>query len=370
MKFLIAVNHPAQYHFFKIIYASLINRGHSVVFVIKDKDILAELMRNEGVNYHQLLKKRVGKSKATILIKGFVDIISQGLALFKFVINYKPDVMFGTDYSITHVGKIIGVPSIVFNEDDFNINKFFCKLSYPWASCIISPAVCDVGKYNYKKINYEGYQKLAYLHPNVFQPDKSIVNKYLDINDTYFLIRLVSFSAGHDIEMKHGGINEQVLKEIINKLEKHGDVYISSEAKIPEQFLKHKLHIDVKDIHHLMAFASLIIADSQSMIVEASMLGTPTIRFNSFVGKISVLEELQNKYELTTGISNNRPDLLMEKITVLLQNEKRETEYRLKRNKMLSHKIDVSGFITWFVENYPESEKIMRENPDYQYNFK
>lgn len=370
MKFLIAVNHPAQYHLFKLAYASLINRGHAVVFVIKDKDILAELMNNEGVHYHKLLKKRVGKNKATILLNGFIDIINQGLALFKFVKKYKPDVMFGTDYSITHVGKLTGIPTIVFNEDDFNINKFFCKLSYPWASCIISPAVCDVGKYNYKKINYDGYQKLAYLHPNVFQPDKSIINKYLDINNTYFLIRLVSFSAGHDIEMKHGGINEQVLREIINKLEKHGNVYISSEAKIPEQFLKYKLPIDVIDIHHLMAFASLIIADSQSMIVEASMLGTPSIRFNSFVGKISVLEELQNTYELTTGISNNRPDLLMEKITTLLQNKKRETEYRFKRNKMLSHKIDVSGFITWFVENYPESEKIMRKNPDYQYNFK
>jgi predicted glycosyltransferase len=370
MKFLIAVNHPAQYHLFKVTYASLVKSGHSVVFVIKDKDILAELMKNEGVYYHRLLKKRVGKNKVSILFNGLIDVIYQDLALFKFVKKHKPDVMFGTDYSITHIGKLINIPSIVFNEDDFNINKFFCKLSYPWASCIVSPSVCDVGKYDYKKINYEGYQKLAYLHPNVFLPNKSVINKYLDVNKTYFLVRLVSFSAGHDIEMKHGGINEQVLSEIINKLERHGDVYISSEADIPEQFLKYKLPIDVKDIHHLMAFASLIIADSQSMIVEASMLGTPSIRFNSFVGKISVLEELQNTYELTTGISNNRPDLLMEKIIVLLQNEKRDTEYRLKRNVMLSHKIDVSGFITWFVENYPESEKITRENPDYQNNFK
>ena len=370
MKFIIAINHPAQYHLFKISYATLVKRGHNVVFVIKDKDILSNLMKIEGANYHLLLTKRVGKSFLTILIKGLIDIIIQDFSLFKFVKKFKPDIMFGSDYTITHVGKMIGVPTIVFNEDDFNINKFFCKLSYPWASCIVSPTVCKVGKYDYKKINYDGYQKLAYLHPKVFQPDKSIINKYLTNSNKYFLIRLVSFSAGHDIEMNHGGINEQVLCEIINKLEKHGNVYISSEAKIPEQFLKHKLPIAVIDIHHLMAFASLIIADSQSMIVEASMLGTPSIRFNSFVGKISVLEELQNTYELTTGISNNRPDLLMEKITTLLQNEKRETEYRIKRNVMLSQKIDVSGFITWFVENYPESEKTMRENPDYQYNFK
>jgi hypothetical protein len=31
---------------------------------------------------------------------------------------------------------------------------------------------------------------------------------------------------------------------------------------------------------------------------------------------------------------------------------------------MLSDKIDVTAFMVWFVENYPESVKIMKENPD------
>jgi predicted glycosyltransferase len=370
MKFLIAVNHPAQYHLFKRTYTSLLTRGHTVFFVIKDKDILAELMNNEGVHYHKLLKKRIGNTKATILIKGFIDIINQGLVLLKFVKKYKPDVMFGTDYSITHVGKITGVPSIVFNEDDFNINKFFCRLSYPWASCIVSPTVCDVGKYSFKKINYDGYQKLAYLHPNIFTPDRAIVRKYADDNKSYFLIRLVNFSAGHDIEMKHGGISENVLEKLIAILEKHGNVFISSESKISDRFLNYRLQINKKDIHHLMAYASLIIADSQSMIVEASVLGTPSIRFNSFVGKISVLEELQNRYELTCGISNDRQDLLFDTINTILNTNELKSKHLSKRQEMLSDKIDVSAFISWFVENYPVSENIMRENPDYQYNFK
>jgi len=37
---------------------------------------------------------------------------------------------------------------------------------------------------------------------------------------------------------------------------------------------------------------------------------------------------------------------------------------------MLSEKIDVTAFMVWFVENYPESAKIMKENPGYQYRFK
>ena len=37
---------------------------------------------------------------------------------------------------------------------------------------------------------------------------------------------------------------------------------------------------------------------------------------------------------------------------------------------MLADKIDVTAFLAWFVENYPGSAKIMKENPDYQQNSK
>ena len=45
-------------------------------------------------------------------------------------------------------------------------------------------------------------------------------------------------------------------------------------------------------------------------------------------------------------------------------------EFQRRRQKMLSDKIDVTAFLVWFIENYPESAKIMKENPDYQFNFR
>ena len=44
--------------------------------------------------------------------------------------------------------------------------------------------------------------------------------------------------------------------------------------------------------------------------------------------------------------------------------------FQQRRQKMLSDKIDVTAFYTWFIENYPESAKIMKQNPDYQLKFK
>ena len=45
-------------------------------------------------------------------------------------------------------------------------------------------------------------------------------------------------------------------------------------------------------------------------------------------------------------------------------------EWKNRRENMLNDKIDVTAFFTWFIENYPQSAQIMRENPDYQYKFK
>lgn len=55
-------------------------------------------------------------------------------------------------------------------------------------------------------------------------------------------------------------------------------------------------------MHHVMAFASLYIGDSQTMAAEAGVLGVPFVRFSDFVGRIWYLRELEDKYELGYGI--------------------------------------------------------------------
>ena len=153
-------------------------------------------------------------------------------------------------------------------------------------------------------------------------------------------------------------------------LKQKGNVYITSEKELPPELEDYKLLIDLKDIHHLMFFSDLFIGDSQSMIVEAAMLGTPSVRFNSFVGKISVLNELENKYNLTVGINNDNPQLLFETVKNLINTESLKSIYQKRRAKLLLDKIDVTAFAVWFIENYPYSVKIIKESPTYQDRFR
>jgi hypothetical protein len=54
----------------------------------------------------------------------------------------------------------------------------------------------------------------------------------------------------------------------------------------------------------------------------------------------------------------------------LLQLNHLHEEWQERRNKMLVEKIDTAAFLTWFLENYPESVGIMRKNPEQQMSFK
>ena len=54
----------------------------------------------------------------------------------------------------------------------------------------------------------------------------------------------------------------------------------------------------------------------------------------------------------------------------LLKNSNLKDEMQGNRHRFLENKIDVTAFMLWFIENYPKSFKIMRNNPDYQYRFK
>ena len=120
----------------------------------------------------------------------------------------------------------------------------------------------------------------------------------------------------------------------------------------------------------LGSLGEFLICDSQSMSVEASMLGVPSIRFSSFSGRISVLEELEHNYQLTFGVNPNNSELLLTKLKELLSIQNLKEIFHNRRSKMLSDKIDVTAFLVWFIENYPKSKIIMNKNPDYQNNFK
>tara|TARA_Y100001954_G_C15794477_1_gene596903 strand:+ start:218 stop:1321 length:1104 start_codon:yes stop_codon:yes gene_type:complete len=358
--------HPAHFHLFKNIIENLIKKNYKVLVVYNDKDVLHELIKNSSffkISYRVKTNKDIN-SKIALLIQFFMKNWGAFIQFFKF----KPEIVLGTPILISLIGKVLRYKSIIVNEDDFDIIKKTADFGYPYANTLICPEVCRTTKFDKKSVKHQSYHELAYLHPNNFKANKKIVKKYFDPNEKYFLIRFAKLTAHHDDGIK--GINKDVARKIIELLYPYGRVLITSERKLESEFEKYRININPMDIHDVMAYASIYIGDSQTMAAEAAVLGIPFIRFNDFVGKISYLDELENKYSLGFGIKTNEKDKLIEKVQELIEKEDLSEIFQNRRKKMLLDKIDFASFLTWFIENYPDSIKILKNNSFYQYKFK
>jgi uncharacterized protein len=338
MHYLIYLGHPAHFHLFKNTIKNLEDKGHKVAVLIKKKDILEDLLERSGMEYLNILPEGRGDGKSGIAL----GVLKRDWRLFRYCLANKPDLLMGTSAEIGHVGTLLRIPSINVNEDDAAVISTFCRISYPWSTHILSPGVCDNGKWENKSIKYESYHELAYLHPGNFKASREIVRKYLDPDQPYFLIRFAKLSAHHDTGIK--GISDELARRIIKLLQPRGRIYITSERPLSEQFEPYRLNIDPLEIHHVMAFARIYIGDSQTMAAEAGVLGVPFLRFNDFVGRIGYLRELEEKYELGYGIRPSEPEALFQKLEELLQLKGREEIFQKRRATMLNSPLKKGHF--------------------------
>lgn len=353
MNVLIYCAHPAQYHFQKNIIHRLSEKGHIIKLLIRSKDILENLIKEDGLDYENIFPVR---NKNDVLSRMF-SMLLRDWKLLKVAQKFKPDILLGADTCITHVGWLLRKPAYGIGEDDFHIVRKLDLLMLPFARGILAPAVCKMGPFEKKKIAFDGYMKLAYLHPEVFTPDKTKI-KITNPEKPYCLIRLVKLSAHHDSKMK--GLNGPLVRNMVQKLASlNYNVFIDAEENLPPDLAVFRPQIMKNSWHHLMAFASLIISDSQSITVEAAMLGVPSIRFNDFAGKISVLEELEHKYGLTFGIKPPDEESLTIKMNELLAMPDLKGTFRKRQNQMLQEKINVLDFFVWFIDRYPKSRELV-----------
>lgn len=349
MNILIQLSHPAHFHLFKHVAANLMADGHEVHVLIKSKDILEDLLKAAGLPYSNILPKAHRKSKAGIAW----DMLVRDWRMIRYVQRHHIDLLMGSTPEVAQVGWLTRRHRLNFGEDDAHVVPLYFKTIRPFAQCLLAPVSCNNGALEKRTVHYAGYHKLAYLHPNRFTPDKAVVEKYFDTSTPYFLIRFAQLTAHHDSGIR--GFTTEVAKELIARLKPHGRIFITSERPLEEEFEPYRLNINPLDIHHVMAFAQMYIGDSQSMAVEAAMLGTPSIRFNDFAGRIGVLEELEHTYRLTVGIPSSHPEQLMATVGQWLDDASLKETFAARRQKMLDDKIDVTAFFTWFVENYPQS---------------
>ena len=346
MKYIIDIGHPKDIYTFKKIYFELLSEGHKILMTCNNRQYNKDLLSYYNMNYYiigyhhkRILGKVIG------LIKSIINML---------IISLK----FNPDNFISHGSIVAGFTSFIMHkphialEDTFNMEQV--KLSMLFTDVVLTGDYPhpSLGK---KEIKYPGYHELAYLHPNVFTPDERVLAILgMKKGEKYAIVRFVAWEASHDIG--HSGISYENKIKLVKTLSRHLRVFISSEKELPEELENYQINIPPEQMHNALAYAHLFIGESGTMASECVVLGTPAIFINN--KHFGCIDDQAN-YSLLFTYSESENDQItaIKKAEEIALKQNIREEYLAKREKMLADKIDVSAFLIWFVENYPESGK-------------
>ncbi|HCI55023.1 MAG TPA: DUF354 domain-containing protein [Bacteroidales bacterium] len=363
MNILIDIGHPAHVHYYRNLAKELEKKNHKVYWTVKDIPVAKKLLEYYGFTYYVLPKK-----SDTLLGKIFKQVLYDTIILF-ICISKRINLAIGTSVSVVNISRITKIKSIVFDDDDDDVQPIITKYVNPYADTLLSPEALKGKRARRDTIFYPGYHELAYLHPARFTPDPGVLEGMgIKKDEPFFIMRFNSFKAHHDIGVQ--GLSLSQKKILINLLSQYGKIFITTEREIEKELQPYQLQISPEKIHSLMAYSTMFLSDSQTMTSEAAMLGVPALRCNSFAGRISCLQEQEEKYGLTFAFQTEEFNKMIKKIMELLNMPDLKQEWHKRRDIMLQEKIDVTAFWLWFIENYPSSVEIMNNNNDYPLRFR
>lgn len=364
MNFLIDIGHPAHVHLFRYLTDELRKHGHKLFFSVRDIPVAMRLMDYYGMTPYVNL----GKKKDGLLGKAGT-VVAQDAQLLGFVRKNKIEIGISSGLVLSHVSRLTRMKAFMFDDDDDAAEPLVVKYGHPMSDVVFTPQC--IQRETKHAVYYAGTHELAYLHPNRFTPDESVLERAgLKKGERFFIMRFVAMKGHHDVGQ--AGLSMEQKQSLIDLLKPHGRVIITSERAMEPEFEPYRLPVPPEDIHSLMAFSSMFVGDSQTMTSEAAILGVPALKCNTFAGRLSVPNELEDKHGLCYAYHPKDFNRMYEKINSLLGMDPNvlRSEWQSKRELFLNEHIDVTAFFTWFVENYPKSCDIVGENPDYQWNFK
>ena len=301
MTILFDVGHPAHVHLFKNLIFHFKKKGYKVIVTSRQKDVTTYLLDHYKIRHIVLSKAKSG------ILGGLYEFLERTIKIIQLHKKHHFDVAIGTSVSIGYLSLFFAVKSYVFTDNDDLFSPQFVFLAYPFATKIVNPDCIKPIFFKNKRILYPSYQKLAYLHPDNFEPNRKVLGKYKLKPYQYVIVRLSALKAYHD----KNAISLSSYIEQIKKTNKGLAFIISQENS--------DLHVfDPIDFHDLLYFCKLLITDSHSLSTEAACLARPAVLYSNFKNKISNSLELEKKFKMIKIFQKGKEKEMFKQITKLI----------------------------------------------------
>ena len=297
MRYLFFTNTPAHVHLYRHAIDRLEAAGHEVLVLGRDYGCTKALLE-----FYDLPHEMYGACETTkfSLVR---EVPGHFARIFRETLRYGPDLVFGIGSYAAPAGALARAPVVLITDSEpVAFDQF---VSRALADAILTP-------YTFRKnlggkhFQFRGFKETAYLHPDVFEADDGVREELgLAPDERFAIVRLNAFGSHHDLN--HGGFTAEQRRDLVSRLAEDVTVFVSDEGDEfdPETVGARPYDAHPGYLHDALAESSLLVTDTQTMATEAALLGTPTIRSNTFVGE----DDMGNFIELEDrGLIYNTDD--------------------------------------------------------------
>mgnify|MGYP000692206655 CR=1 FL=1 len=348
---LLDINHPSNFYFFKDFMLKMIKDGQKLYVAVKQRKYLPDLLEAYGIPY--ILKNK----RASTLTGKLWILVKEVIQLYLLARKIRPAVLlsFASPYAAI-TGWLVGKPVITFDDTEHNTLQHFI---FPRFSSLIITPQCFKKSFGKKHLRFEGSKESVYLYkPARELPDNSLKRDRLPPEGFFILVRFASYQAVHEMDQK--SLSRDNKKEIVNHLNRFGQVLISSEGELPKNLKQYELKTPVHQIHQVLKRARLYFGDSTTMAAEAALLGTPAILIED-KGR-GYIDELQNKHNLIRNFYTHQIKNALQVAENWFQNPEIEAESRA--GKIIENTTDINSLLEWLAEKPRERVKRLKKHPE------
>ncbi|MEM9204185.1 MAG: hypothetical protein AAGC53_21305 [Actinomycetota bacterium] len=344
MRVLLDAVHPADVWTLGAVEDRLVTAGEETLWISRPgKDSVIELLDARGRPH---VPGPVAGTTPWTLAR---ELIGRDRAVWHAVRSFRPDVILTRSPAGVHIGRLTRTP-VLYDTDDGHVAGLLFYVAGPLANLVTSPTA-TTARYGSNHRRYRGYKELFYLHPSRFTPDPAIRSELgLGADERFHLLRLTAFTASHDRNER--GMTRAQIDRVIDRLSSTGTVLISAEQSLPAELDSRRLRTRAERFHHVLAAADLVVGDSQSVCSEAGVLGTPSLRFNTWAGRHPYQVELEERWGLTKAFLLTEEDSFFAELDQVLANLSTTTARHAEgRARMLAWCADpVDDIVDWTYE--------------------
>ncbi|MEX0326088.1 MAG: DUF354 domain-containing protein [Puniceicoccaceae bacterium] len=340
MRILIEAHHPAHIHFWKFPVRELLGRGHDVLMIGRDRDVMYRLLKKYDWIPHIIPTQSSRNNRIPVL-----EFTRRQVAVARCIRKFKPTTVCSLMGSYAQTAGLAGIRNVIFTDSEFQ--HFNHRIAHPFATEIHTP-YCFYKELGPKQIRYKGIHELAFLHPDHFQPDPSVLKKYPGLEPGRFvLVRLSAWNTMHD--RHHMGVGEALAGFIGKAATTYRIVLSAEENRVPESLRQHVMSFAPEDFHQILSRAAFLLSEGASTAAEGACLGIPTVYINSTEPR-GYLEMLEQGYGLVRGFQDAAAGIKATQRWIEELNEEERARLHASSQKMLENHIDVTDYVVKVLE--------------------